>query len=267
MSFKWDGVQLEDLQIALSVESKAGDWFGNVCGGDFAQARMGMERNISQEDIGTPFAKNRFPVTYLNGNKNIPSNNNLCGIVFLHGKGSITYEWQPEVDNISEEDCKQYLEYAITTPEVARGDYSMEDGVLNLYTTDEVYIDEWHDRASFNYVLKTPVMKTKAVEDDCRYMQIRNPLEWDYRQRDLPPNGLLTLEKKYIETSNDGDNLLNEQGKADCYFFVENEFKVGDKQFEKDTLKKQVSDTLILQNLTDKPNRIVQMWRRSRWHF
>ena len=48
---------------------------------------------------------------------------------------------------------------------------------------------------------------------------------------------------------------------------VENEFKVGDKQFEKDTLKKQVSNTITLENLTDKPNRIVQMWRRSRWNF
>ena len=32
--------KLEDLEILLSVESKAGDWFGNVCGGDFAQARI-----------------------------------------------------------------------------------------------------------------------------------------------------------------------------------------------------------------------------------
>ena len=185
------------LRVAV-IKGKAGDFVSNVCNGSMSETRKKYFDYIDTE--GT----NRFEVTFLNGNKNIPSNNNMCGIVLLEGKGFCSFEWSPDDDShITEDDIKEYLEYAVSTEEVESYDYSMESGVANIYSPEaggsETHISDWHNRASFNHVLRVPIMKTGSVSDNCTYLQIQNPLSWDYRQIDIKPNEEFVLEKHCLD--------------------------------------------------------------------
>ena len=233
---------INDCTIHKATIAEKGQWFGMYCG-TMAATRAAMQGQLDKKLGG-------YDVDYLNGNKNIVSNYNVCGQVILGGTHIMNQEWEVGVDNITEDDIKEYHEYLKTTPQFGHMDYNMDVGIMRLYPK-YAGLYEWREGNILGYLLNVPIHKTVADEDNTECLFINNPVEFNYRQIDIAPNGEFDLEKKEEEDYPD-----------ECYFYVQYESEIGAFTFDKDLFRQQVSTSLTIKNLTDKPNRIVQIWRR-----
>ena len=247
MLFESKEFTINDCKILKATITEKGKWFGLYCG-TLATTRAAMQGQLAKKEGG-------YDVDYLNGNKNIVSNHNLCGQVILGGTHIMNQEWEVGVDNITEDDINEYHEHLKTTPQYGHIDYNMDVGIMRLYP-DYSGFYEWREGNTLGYLLNVPIHKTVADEDNTDCLIIQNPVEFGYRQIDIAPNSEFDLIKKEEE------NYPNE-----CYFYVQNECEIGAFSFDKDTFRQQVSTSLTIKNLTDKPNRIVQIWRRYKPNY
>tara|TARA_B100001996_G_scaffold201803_2_gene154524 strand:+ start:14458 stop:15216 length:759 start_codon:yes stop_codon:yes gene_type:complete len=232
---------IKDCFLDKLTLTKKGGAFSSSCG-TMAATRISMQKLLEKGQGG-------FDVNYLNGNKNIISNHNVCGQVVLDGTHIMTQEWEVGVDSITEDDVKEYIEYIKTTPQYGSSDYNMEEGILRLYPKYSG-ITEWWEGNILGYLLNTPLHTTVADEDNTSCLLLKDHISFNYRQIDIAANSEFNLEKK--EEADYPD---------DCYFYIQRECEIDGDAYDKDTFQQQ-SSTPTIKNLTDKPNRIVQIWRR-----
>ena len=96
MLFESKEFTINDCKILKATIAEKGKWFGMYCG-TLATTRAAMQGQLAKKEGG-------YDVDYLNGNKNIVSNHNLCGQVILGGTHIMNQEWEVGVDNITEDD-------------------------------------------------------------------------------------------------------------------------------------------------------------------
>ena len=246
MHYEAKEFSINDCSISKLTIAKKGEWFGGWCG-TMASTRAAVQHQLAKKEGG-------HDVDYLNGNENIVSNRNVCGQIFLRG-AHMHQEWEVGVDNITEDDVKEYHEHIKKSPQYGSADYNMDVGIMRLLSGySGIY--EWVDGNTIGYLLNVPIHKTVADEDNTECLMIKNPIEFNYRQIDIAPNGEFDLEKKEEEDYPD-----------ECYFYVQYESEIGAFTFDKDLFRQQVSNSLTIKNLTDKPNRIVQIWRRYKFNY
>ena len=230
-----------DCFVSKLTLTKKGASFTSSCG-TMAATRAQMQKLLSKGQGG-------FDVTYLNGNEKIISNRNVCGQIVLENV-YMTQGWEVGVDNITEADVLEYYEFLKTTPQYGRVEYNMDAGIMELHPR-ELGTTEWVDGNILGYILNVPLHTTIAAEENATSLLVKDHISFDYRQINIAPNGEFDADKKEVAEYPD-----------DCYLYIQRECEIDGVSHDADTFIKQASTSTTIKNLTDKPNRIVQLWRR-----
>ena len=98
-----------------------------------------------------------------------------------------------------------------------------------------------------------PVADGRIVvkSEDAKIIYLITNLQYDFRQKDIAPNGEEVVEKKTAAGFEE-----------DTYLYMHRPCQIDGTDYDEDTFILQSNDATI-KNLTDKPNRIVQFWRTN----
>ena len=242
MHIEYEIKKLNDIEIAVSKKVEVGATMPTQCQSSMQELRAGM---LNQQN---GFKNIGEPIPTLNGNPKIINNRHICGLTIV-GELEFIQEWE-DIDNITEADLKEYEEYLYTTPSVGNFTYDLEKKQSVTTSTDKEVTD-WHFRAIHNYNLNVPKMTTRIKSEDAKIIYLITNLQYDFRQKDIAPNGEEVVEKKTAAGFEE-----------DTYLYMHRPCQIDGTDYDEDTFILQSNDATI-KNLTNKPNRIVQFWRTN----
>jgi len=175
---------------------------------------------------------------------------NSMAHAFTSGSFRVTQWWSDE-DNITESDLDEF-EALIKTQincEVVR-DLENKKLIIN-YTYDgtDPNNDTWSE-PSFNYLLNVGKAEIKITQDNsdiaCVVRVDKNDAAWKVRQKDIPANATVAIDKPDCEL---------------CYTVFTKEVYIGDTKFDKWTTKKQTTSSIDVTNKNDVAVKVLQYYK------